>query len=1054
MDSLTNETLLYHSNYLREKYLLKKYSGVWLRNTFGRVSPYRARVFYLCRLKARLFYFWQEDICCSSRWILTVRADCNNKYRLWIKYLNAWKRYVLLIRFEKERYIMADQLQLKFYAKNFFPAWKDFVLIKRFDREQAHAVAEFNLTNRLGRAFHIWSEELTCKREYNETLSRALSLYAASLQERVWRVWLLRIQQRADYKLVSTVANNFYNNKLLGITFELLKDYALRRRHYKLLYWNLKQDYQRRLMSRFMKTWRVRRWKENNLREKHRQIQALVYRCKMRRLWIAWQDYTSIRMLERARGKSAKAFRTFALKSNSWKCLVRAHRQTRVNESNSQIALSLWVLWRYRHAWSEWELKMDERTELKQEPVTRVARCHHMRVVLARAFRGLKSYWVARCAKKERYRMIAEYYERTLKRKCISSFKMYIQRQHTEREHSNLSHRFLREIFLNHFFYTWLENLEVQRENNVLMERARCNQSCVLLHSFFLHWRDRYALASKQKMCLITADMSFRLSLQKNKFLAWRQFVVLCQQQTQAKKCAINLYRIKIQRKCFIRMKQIYDRNEYIRSRCRKLISLLDLASVRGSFIAWKKYIVLVREEQRVTLLAERHSNIKVERLAIRVWHENTKFIKIQKLRNRMAGEFRNKYLVRRSFQLWQCTQVNLLERRLCESERVSKVTAVINRGCLARCFWGWLNLRDKTVIKRYHKMKSDNYYTRCLILRSLAQWKNELQARRQFILMYQRACWFHLSSLLARTYTQWRLQLNSQLYYNHRRTLALWCWSRALERRAFQALRGNASECRRKRNRYEQAADEFKDRVVRKGLLQLLHAGNSILAADETRVLRHIERTTKYSWGCALRCARIWRHRTLSRRKNGGRETKMCALSVPSIQPSVPRQQSSGVDKFWSEITNLTVKGKSLPAPRIPDFMKQSDNLIACAPELEGENCCDQISESTPTVLSETAVDTCSQPEMVDISTSDLKLLHDTKEQLIQLYESKLLLKNVRGRLTESLHSIEPEDVSEANNRMRQIEETIQRLECSIKRNIDSFTKLFSNPSLIHKLT
>ena len=1053
MDLFTRGTLLFSTYSLRESYLLKKYCRVWLRKTFGRVSPTRARAFYLCRLRAKLFYFWKEDICYSSRWLLTVRADCNNKYRLWIKYLNAWKRYVLLMRFEKEQEAMADQLKSKFYTRNFFPAWKDFILIKRFDKQQANAATEFYLRNRLRQTFHIWKEELACKREYNEMRIRSQSQYAISLQGRVWHLWLFILQQRAGDMVSCTAASKYYNTKLVGNCFEFLRDYALRRRNYKLVYWNLKRDYEHRLVGRFLKVWRVRRWKENNLREKHRQIQALVYRCRARRLWLAWQDYTSTRRLEREREKSARSFRVFALKSNSWKCLVSAYRQKRVTQWNSQIALSLWVLWRYRHAWNEWELKMDERIELKQEPVTRLARRHNMRVVLARAFSGFKSYWAARGAKKERYRMIAEYYQRILRRKCISSFKLYIQRQHIEREHSNLSHRFLREIFLNHYFYTWLESLELQRENNELMERAQCSHSCVLLHSFFMHWRERHTLVNQQKMRLITADMSFRLSLQKSKFLAWKQFVLLCQKQRKAKKFAIYKYQTKILGKCFTRMKQIFDRNEFIRLRCRGLISLLDLTSVRRAFRAWQDYIVLVREEKRVTLMAERHSNIKVELQALRVWYENTKFIKIQKGRYRLAQEFRNKYLVSRTFHFWQYTQTTLLERRLCESERASKATAVINRGCLARCFWGWLNLRDKTVIKRYHKMKSDNYYYRCLILRSLTHWKNELLGRRRFILMYQRACWFHLSSLLARSYTQWRLQLNSQLYYNHRRTLALWCWSRALERKAFYALRDNASECRRKRERYERASDEFKDRVVRKGLLQLLHAGSIMLTADETSVLRHIERTTKYSWGCALRCARIWRHKTLASKKNGWREAKRCALSVPSIQSSIQRQHRSGVDKFWSEITDLTVKGNSLPAPRIPDFMKEPGNPIACSTELGDSS--DQIAEPNPTVI-DAGVKTSTQPEeMVNITKSDLKLLQDTKEQLIQLYESKLLLKSVRERLAESLSdrgSAEQENMLGINNRVRQIEETIQRLEFSIRRNIDSFTKHFSIPSDLAK--
>ena len=1038
----------------REIYLLRKYGTVWLRKTFGRISPTRAHIFFLWRLKEKFFYLWHEDICHKIRWTLTIRADCNNKFRLLAKCINAWKQFIVIYRTEKERELMADKLQYKIYAKIYFPAMREFVLMRRFDKQQVTLADEFNARKQMEQSFHIWLEELAMKKVFNEMGRLSLSFYSAGVLKWVWSVWLFRIKERNDKMQSILFADNYYNFKLVRNSFEVLREYTLHRRNTKILYWNLKQDYQHRVLGCYLKRWCVRRLKEENLRDKQKQIEELAHCSKMRRCWLEWQDYTLFRRLKREREVAARNIRKFSLKSHSWRCMVRAYRQTRVNEWNRQIALNLWVLWRYRHAWDEWEMKMDQRTELKQRHATDLARSHHARVLLARSFQGIQTYWVARKVKKERYRRIEEFYETTLQRKCVTAFKLYHCRQRLEREHSNLSNRFLREIIFNRYFYMWVDNLDQQRENGELLERVHYNHSYVMLRTFFLQWKDKYRMANNEKMRLLTAEISYRISLQKNVFFVWKQFVVLRRERKEAKIFARNNYQTRISRKCFFRMKQLFDRNEFIRRQCQQLVSLLGMTSVRKTFIAWKQYIVLVREEHLVMLRAQTHYNVTIESQALKVWRENVEFVKMQKAREKLAGEFRNRCLVNECFQIWRFTQVHVYEKRLHEHETISKVRVKINRSCLARCFWGWLNLRDRTVIKRYDKMKADNYHSYNLMSHSLSQWKKALVARKRYTVMYQRAGWFHLSAVLARTYTQWRLQLSIQRYHNHRSTLALWCWSRALERRVFVVLRRNASENRRKKERYERAADQFKERVVRKGILQILHAGNVMITADENSVLRNIERSTKYSWGCALKYARIWRQRAASRKKTESRQRVRCALSVPNLPSNLPRQ-SSGVERFWSEMTEFTVRGRTLPAPRIPDFMKQTDNQISSAPT----PVCQVLPEAISQVKSHTDTSELrsqKREEMIEISNSDLNLLQTTKQQLIQVYKSKLLLKSVREKLSisENLDVTDTADETEIRKKVQNIEDTIRRLESSIKHNIDSFTQHFSVTSNIQNMS
>ena len=1060
MEILTIDTLFQYS--LTECYFLKKFGYKWLRRTFGRVSPSRARYYHSRSLQRKIFQAWQDQSCYATPWILSVRADCNNKYRIVTRHWGAWKRFIQLCRRKRDQEARADHFLYTSYARILLPAWKEFVLLQKTRRQSYDTAAEVRTKHLLEQYFHIWREELSAMREYRCLECNALSVWYSSVQRRWWCVWVRGAKGRLEQEQLLAKAEVRYNNKLIQICFERLHLYTMRKREGKSLNQIVIRNYERRLMLKLLRRWRVRRWKEKNIRDKQRQIESLASQCNLRRKWLAWLGYTSHCKEEKERNVVGRNFRTKALKARGWKAILNAHKNRRALEWKGQVALQLWVLWRYRHAWNNWEERMEARIEVKQEPVSRIARQHYNKVVAARALIAFKAHLLDKKSKRQRYKIGEDHYEKTLKLKSLSALKRYVRIQCVERKHSSLSSRFLHEILLDRFFYVWVARLEKQRETNELMEIAEHFNAVISVQCCFSLWKDKYIESNREHMRILAAVLNYSVGLQRKSIAGWKKFVLYCKQRREAKDSARKRYQIKVVKKCFLRMKLIHDRNQFIRKRCHQLISVLGVSSVRKAFKAWKQFILMAREERRELMRAENHWKIKVQVHVLREWQQNIEFLKAQKEMNRKAGLFRINYLTSRYFHIWKSTRLLMLEQGNHETELAAKVTAVIQRGCLYRCFWGWLILKDKAVIKRYNGIKADSYQSNCLLKRSMSQWGTARTKRQQLLLGYQHAIWFYRSSLQARTYTQWRLQLNRQLYSNYRRTIALWHWSRALEKRVFVALRSNASENRRKWLRYDRASGLFRDRVIMKGILQILHTGNAMLAAEENSVLKKIERNTKFSWGCALRCARIWRQKTQARKgKKESTGVIRCGLAVPDLDTNQKLPNLlSGLDSFWSEITDLTIKTSSLPAPRIPEYLKQKCHPITfTGTELRSDSLA-STPEQLPTIepnsdhdlVSVASIPASTDDKMVGISGSDVELLRETKELLIQLSDNKLLLKSVKEGLLDSNRSEEAESSYEIRNRVHEMEEQIQISEVTIKQNISKLSGYFKMPANFQK--
>uniref|UniRef100_A0A8D0H847 SFI1 centrin binding protein n=1 Tax=Sphenodon punctatus TaxID=8508 RepID=A0A8D0H847_SPHPU len=89
---------------LRIRHLARKFLYLWVKKTFGKVLPSKARSHYDRRVLQKAFGEWKEEwwIVCKE-WKLTIRADCHYRYFLCNLIFQAWRIYICQQREKRKK---------------------------------------------------------------------------------------------------------------------------------------------------------------------------------------------------------------------------------------------------------------------------------------------------------------------------------------------------------------------------------------------------------------------------------------------------------------------------------------------------------------------------------------------------------------------------------------------------------------------------------------------------------------------------------------------------------------------------------------------------------------------------------------------------------------------------------------------------------------------------------------------------------------------------------------------------------------------------------------
>uniref|UniRef100_A0A8C9LPN4 Protein SFI1 homolog n=1 Tax=Piliocolobus tephrosceles TaxID=591936 RepID=A0A8C9LPN4_9PRIM len=196
---------------LRIRCVARKFLYLWIRMTFGRVFPSKARFYYEQRLLRKVFEEWKEEWWVfHHEWKLCVRADCHYRYYLYNLMFQTWKTYVRQQQEMRNKYIRAQVHDAKQKMRQAWKSWLIYVVVRRTKLQMQTTALEFRQRSILWLWWSMWRQQLGQVRVSRALHASAVKHRALSLQLQAWSQWrkqLLYVQKEKQ-KVVSAVKHH------------------------------------------------------------------------------------------------------------------------------------------------------------------------------------------------------------------------------------------------------------------------------------------------------------------------------------------------------------------------------------------------------------------------------------------------------------------------------------------------------------------------------------------------------------------------------------------------------------------------------------------------------------------------------------------------------------------------------------------------------------------------------------------------------------------------------------------------------------------------------
>uniref|UniRef100_A0A3P8T2A6 SFI1 centrin binding protein n=1 Tax=Amphiprion percula TaxID=161767 RepID=A0A3P8T2A6_AMPPE len=158
---------------LRIRHLARKFLKIWIRNTFGRILPHEAKLYYNSVVLRRAFEGWRDEWWASRReWSLTLRAECHYRsYYLYNWTVNSWRKFISLQREKKAKVqhaqafgmILTHRMRvLLAFKPHAWLKWKEMHSAARHQKDkESKAALHFNRTLKR-RTLTEWINYISC----------------------------------------------------------------------------------------------------------------------------------------------------------------------------------------------------------------------------------------------------------------------------------------------------------------------------------------------------------------------------------------------------------------------------------------------------------------------------------------------------------------------------------------------------------------------------------------------------------------------------------------------------------------------------------------------------------------------------------------------------------------------------------------------------------------------------------------------------------------------------------------------------------------------------
>ncbi|XP_063578949.1 protein SFI1 homolog isoform X12 [Pongo abelii] len=707
---------------LRIRCVARKFLYLWIRMTFGRVFPSKARFYYEQQLLRKVFEEWKEEWWVfHHEWKLCVRADCHYRYYLYNLMFQTWKTYVRQQQEMRNKYIRAELHDAKQKMRQAWKSWLIYVVVRRTKLQMQTTALEFRQRSILRVWWSMWRQRLGQLRVSRALHASALKHRALSLQLQAWSQWqeqLLYVQKEKQ-KVVSAVKHHqhWQKRRFLKAWLEYLQVRRVKRQQNEMA----ERFHHVTVLQIHFCDWQQAWERRESLYAHHAQVEKLARKMALRRAFTRWKHYMLLCAEEAAQFEMAEEH----------------HR-------HSQLLLHrFWNLW-----WSQ----IEQKKEREQLPLLHAAWDHYRIALLCKCIKLWLQY-----TRKRRYKQLLQaradgHFQQRALPAAFHTWNRLWRWRHQENVLNARATRFHRETLEKQVFSIWRQKMFQHRENRLAERMAILHAEGRLLHRSWFMWHQQAAARHQEQEWQTVAYAHHCHGRLKKAFCLWRESA----QGLRTERRAAEFHMAQLLRWAW--------------SQWRECLALRGAERHHQHSVphralqAWVTYQGRVRSILQEVAARESQHNRQLLRGALRRWKENTMARVDEAKKTFQASTHYRRTICSKVLVQWrEAVSVQIYYRQQ-EDCAIWEARKVLDRGCLRTWFQRWRNCSQRSAQQRLQLERAVQHHHRQLLLEGLARWKmhhrecvrKRLAARRQEQWATVRALWFWAFSLQAKVWATW----------------------------------------------------------------------------------------------------------------------------------------------------------------------------------------------------------------------------------------------------------------------------------------------------------
>uniref|UniRef100_A0A8C2BJM3 SFI1 centrin binding protein n=1 Tax=Cyprinus carpio TaxID=7962 RepID=A0A8C2BJM3_CYPCA len=583
--------------------------------------------------------------------------------------------------------------------------------------------------------------------------------------------------------------------------------------------------------------------------------------------------------------------------------------------------------------WKVWQLRLDQAEDRSLQPRMSVAQAHHKFSVWRSCFHSWRKRLTEHRQMQELELCADACFARHIFPQCVNTWMEFAAQRTEKRERKERAEQQYRQQTCSWAFYTWWRHLEVQRDQRLAERKA-------VLHSEHLScaraWSKWYCGAVKrreERFKQAAADSLYKHTLLRKALNQWRNLIANIKTSQRHFEQAEDHYGQRCLRRA---MADWHQYVEYKRQKSEKLARMekhYNSRLLRHSLEAWKSYHL---QTQLISQNVERRYQEHQQHLVGRMfcsWRMNVSQLMEEREKENRAKCFSQKHLLSQVFLAWRHRTISTHLHHQQQEEVLKQARRHLDIFRVQVALRRWRERSTEVKDERLANEKASRHYSRTLAKRTLNTWSNNIQHLKTHEVMKKRSIELHRLRICQHFFVCWRTQLQTRRTEAEKTETALWHWSLNLQAKVFCMWRFWIAERQRKQKRLTEAAQFYRDELLREGVTYILtHTAH--MSASSTNIAQHsYEQSCRHLQELVRRCAIRWKQRALCKPVKGKTDshpTKSVSFFLPedhtpittpcpiSSQAAEQRQKDSIISQLWS------VRASRLQ-PRRPDDLLQS---------------------------------------------------------------------------------------------------------------------------------